>query len=143
MFWVLFCRITCKRALFFYHRFIFLLPCIDRWKVYIWLALRAQSRLREKLNVNVFKLAKHSTLVGLLRFSPSFLFVWAANNQANSAFKTTIIEDTHLTLIDIPFKVEANNSLIFLPLQTYEKKFAEFSFLFIFTIPCVEWCVIS
>ena len=41
------------------------------------------------------------------------------------------MEDTHLTLIGILSKVEANNSLIFLPLQTYEKKFAEFPFLFI------------
>ena len=47
----------------------------------------------------------------------------------------TIIEDTLLTLAGILFKVEANNSLIFLPLQTYEKKFAEFLFLFIFIIP--------
>ena len=46
----------------------------------------------------------------------------AASSQANLAFKMTIIEDTHLALIDIPSKVEANNSLIFLPLQTYERK---------------------
>ena len=39
------------------------------------------------------------------------------------AFRTTITEDTHLTLAVIPFKVEANNSLIFLLLQTYEEKF--------------------
>ena len=63
-----------------------------------------------------------------------FLFACAAINQANLALKTTIIEDTHLTLAGIPFKVEANNSLIFLPLQTYEKKFVEFPFLFIFII---------
>ena len=59
-----------------------------------------------------------------------FLFACAASNRANLAFKTTIIENTHLTLAGIPFKVEANNSLIFLLLQTYEKKFAEFPFLF-------------
>ena len=86
----------------------------------------------------MFQLAKHGTLVGLLRFSPSFLFACAASNRANLAFKTTIIEDTHLTLAGIPFKVEANNSLIFLLLQTYEKKFAEFPFLFIFIIPLVN-----
>ena len=83
----------------------------------------------------MFRLAKHGTLVGLLRFSPSFLSLCAASNRANLAFKTTIIEDTHLTLAGIPLKVEANYSLIFLPLQTYEKKFAEFPFLFIFIIP--------
>ena len=80
----------------------------------------------------VFQLAKNDTLVGLLRFSPSFLFACAASNRSNLAFKTTVIEDTHVTLMGIPFKVEANNSLIFLPLQTYEKKFAEFSFLLIY-----------
>ena len=84
------------------------------------------------------QLAKTGTLVGLLRFSPSFLFACAASNRANLAFKTTIIEDTYLTLVGIPFKVEANNSLIFLLLQTYEKKFAECPFLFIFIIPCLE-----
>ena len=78
----------------------------------------------------MFQLAKQGTLVGLLRFSPSSLTVGAASNQANLAFKTTIIEDTHLTLAGIPFKGEANISLIFLPLQTYEKRFAKFPFLF-------------
>ena len=73
--------------------------------------------------------SKNGTLVGLLRFSPSFLFACAAFNRINLAFKTTIIEDTHLTLAVVPFKVEANNSLIFLPLQTYEKKIANFPFL--------------
>ena len=46
----------------------------------------------------------------------------AANNRADLAFKTTIVEDTYLTLIGFLSKVEANNSLIFLPLQTNEKK---------------------
>ena len=50
------------------------------------------------------------------------------------AFRTTIIEDTHLTLAAIPFNVEANNSLIFLLLQTYEKNLAEFPFFFSFII---------
>ena len=46
------------------------------------------------------------------------------------AFRATIIEDTHLTLAAIPFNVEANNCLIFLLLQTYEKNIAEFPFQF-------------
>ena len=46
------------------------------------------------------------------------------------------MEDTRLTLLDILSKEEADNSLIFLPLQTYEKKYAEFPFLFISIIPC-------
>ena len=44
--------------------------------------------------------------------------------------RTTVVEDTHLTLTVILFKVRANNSLILFLLQTYAKKFAEFRFLF-------------
>ena len=56
-------------------------------------------------------------------------FACAATNRVNLAFRTTIIEDTHLTLEVIPFKVKANNSLILLSFQTYEKILAEFPFL--------------
>ena len=59
-----------------------------------------------------------------------FLFSCAATNQGNLMFKTTIIEDTHLTLEAILFKVEVNNSLVSLLLQTCEKNFAEFPFLY-------------
>ena len=83
----------------------------------------------------MFQLAKRGSVVGLLRFSPHFLFACAASNSANLAFKTTIINDTHLTLIGFLSEVEANNSLIFLPLQTYEKKIVEFPLLFISIIP--------
>ena len=86
----------------------------------------------------MFQLAKNGTVVRLLRFSPLPMFACAATYRASLAFLTTIIEDTHLTLICIPFKVEVNNSLLFLPLQTYEKKFAEFPFLFIYnSLVCV------
>ena len=61
----------------------------------------------------MFQLAKNGTLFGLVRFSLYFLFACAAINQANLAFKTTIIEDTHLTLAVIPFKIEANNLYFF------------------------------
>ena len=61
------------------------------------------------LNVYVFQLAKNGTLVGLLRFSPSFLFAYAAIKQGNLAFRMTIIKDTHITLAVIPFKVKAND----------------------------------
>ena len=77
----------------------------------------------------MFQLAKKGTLGGLFRFPLSLLFACAAIIRVNSAFRMTIIKDTHLTLAVIPFKVEANNYLICLPLQTYEKKFAEFPFL--------------
>ena len=55
------------------------------------------------------------------------MFARAASNMASLALRATIIEDTHLTLEGIPFKVEANSSLIFLPLQTYEKKICRVS----------------
>ena len=78
----------------------------------------------------MFQLAKSGTLVGLLRFSPPSLFACAASNQANLAFKTTIIEDTHITLAGISFKVEANNTVaitnirekncrVFVPVRIY------------------------
>ena len=78
----------------------------------------------------MFQLAKKWHSCRASSFLTVFLFACAAGNWDNLAFKTTIIEDTHLTLAAIPFNVEANNSLIFLPLQTYEKRFAEFPFLY-------------
>ena len=50
------------------------------------------------------------------------------NKPGNLAFRTTIVEDTHLTLAAIPFKVEAN-ALIF-RYYKHEKKFAEFPFFY-------------
>ena len=72
VFWVLCCWITCKWVLF---------PTIDLYfyqlaqivgKYIIDQFSRAQSRLRQKLNVYVFQLAKNGTLFGLFRFSLSF-----------------------------------------------------------------------
>ena len=101
---------------FSYHRFIFLLSC----EVYNRLVSACTVKTATEVKcLCEFKLAKNGTVVGLLRFSPSFLFVCAGINRINLAFRTTIIEDAHLTLAAIPFKVEANNYSIFLPLQTY------------------------
>ena len=58
-----------------------------------------------------------------MAFSLDFFVSHCVFCLVNLAFRTTIIEDTHLTLAVISFEAEANNSLIFLPLQTY--KFAE------------------
>ena len=79
---------------------------------------------------------RHSCQVSLVL--TAFLFKCAATKKVNLEFRANIIEDTHITLIGIPFKKEANNSLLFLSLQTYEKKFAEFPFLFISIIPCFD-----
>ena len=77
------------------------------------------------------------------------MFACAAINRVNLAFRTAIIEDTHLTLAVISFKVEANNPLMFLPLQTYEKKLAGFPFLLVYNslvevcseFPFNEWAI--
>ena len=106
-------------------RFIFLLACIDRWKVYNRLvsACTVKTAIEVKRQCVLTSKKRHSCRA-------SFSFACAASNRANLALKTTIIEDTHLTLAVTPFKVEANYSLFFLPLQTCVKKFAEFPFLF-------------
>ena len=82
----------------------------------------------------MFQLAKYGTVVGLLRFSPSFLFACATSNRANLAFKTTIVKDSSNTN---RYSIYGRGKQLFnfLPLQTYEKTFAEFPFLFIFIIP--------
>ena len=114
---------------FSYHRFIFLLACIVRWKVYN----RLVSSCTVKTAIEVKRLFVSTSKKLLSCQASSFLTVFlsacAASNRVNLVFRTTIIEDTHITLAAIPFKVEANSSLIFLPLQTYEKKFVEFPFL--------------
>ena len=114
---------------------MFLLAYIDRWKEYHRLVFSCTVKTAMKVKCLCVSSIKHGTVVGLLRFSRSFLFACAASHRANFAFKTTIIEDTHLTLIGIPFKLEANNSLIFCHYKHMTKKFAEFPFLFIFIIP--------
>ena len=58
-----------------------------------------------------------------MAFSSNFFVSHCLFCLVNFARRTTIIEDTHLTLAVIPFKAKANNSLIFSPVQTYENKF--------------------
>ena len=95
---------------FSYHRFIFLLTCIDHWKVYNRPVFAYTVKTAIKVNVYVFQLAKNCTFFEIFRFSLSFVFLCAAITRVNLAFRMTIIEDTHLTLAAIPFKVDANNS---------------------------------
>ena len=73
-----------------------------------------------------FTLEKASRVSGFL--PPSFVCV-RNNYSGNLAFRTKGIEDTNLTLAAILFQAEVNNPLIFVLLQTYEKKFAQFPFL--------------
>ena len=78
----------------------------------------------------LFNHAKKSLTSGFFVPRRLSLFACAAAKRADLAFTTTVVEDTHLTLTVFLFKVEANNSLIILLLQTYERKFAGFPFLF-------------
>ena len=67
-----------------------------------------------------------SALFGFFRLSLSFLFARATINQVNLAFRTTIREDTHLTLAVIPFKVEAKNPLTFCHYKLTRKNLLSF-----------------
>ena len=75
VFWVLWCGITCKRVLFPYHRFIVLLACIDRWKVYNWLVFACTVKTVIKVKRLCVLTSKNGTLVELLRFSVFFVRV--------------------------------------------------------------------
>ena len=91
---------------FSYHGFTFLFT--DRWKVYNRLVFACSVKAAIEVKCLCVSTSKK------LHSCRAFLFAWAAINRDNLAFRTTIIGDTHLTLAAIPFKVEANNSLIFL-----------------------------
>ena len=78
---------------------------------------------------------KSAAVPVFVRFLSAFSVCMRRKQSGHQALRTTKVKDTHLTLAVIPFKVDANNSLIFLPSQTYKTKFAEFPFLFIFIIP--------
>ena len=88
---------------FFYHRFIFLLACIDRWKVYNRLVSACTVKAAIEVQCLCASTSENGTFVELLCFSPSFSFTCAATNRGNLAFRTTIIENTHLTLAAIPY----------------------------------------
>ena len=120
---------------FSYNKFI--ISLLDRWKVYNRLVFACTVKTAIKIkrqcvlghrficNNSMVLISKTRRSCLVSSFLIVFLFACSTSNQANLAFKTTIIEDTHLTLAAFQYKVEANNSLIFLPLQT----FAEFLFL--------------
>ena len=88
---------------FSYHRYIILLACINGWKVYNRLISACTVKTVTEVKRLCVLTSEKPTLLGLLRSSSSFLFADAAIIRANLAFKTTIIEDIHLTLAVIPF----------------------------------------
>ena len=115
---------------FSYHRFMFLLACVDCWKIYNRLVSACTVKTAIEVQRLCVSTSKKFHFCRASSFLTDFLFLCSAANHVNLAFRTTIIEDTHLTLAVIPFKVEANNSLTFSPLQTYEKNIPKFPFLF-------------
>ena len=66
---------------FSYHRFIFLLACIDRWKVYNRLVSVCTVKTAIEVQCLCASTSKSGTFVRLLRF-PSFLFAYAVTDQA-------------------------------------------------------------
>ena len=80
---------------FSYHRFIFLLTCIDCWKVY--------DRLVSACTVNTAIEVQCLCVLTSKKWHScraiSFLTVFSIN-RVNLAFRTTKIEDMHLTLAE-------------------------------------------
>ena len=62
---------------------------------------------------------KSHHLLRVSSFTIGFFAHSRRNLSSSSTFRMTGVEDTHLALAVIPFDVGANNSLIFLLLQTY------------------------
>ena len=85
--------------------------------------------------MSVFHVGNRAAVPVFVRFPSAFSVCVRHNRSGYLTFRTTNIKDTKLTLVVIPFKVEANNSLNFLALQTYEEKVAEFPSLLRNTIP--------
>ena len=80
----------------------------------------------DKSLFSVFHFEKASLSLGFFRCLPFSFVCVRRNHSRNLAFKSTGAEDTYLTLAVISFQVGVNNSLNFLFLQTFEKRFAEF-----------------
>ena len=115
VFWVPCCGITCKWALF-PNRCIFDIGLHKSLENIIDPLVRAKSRLQSKINVYEFQQAKSSLLLGFFVSHRLFYVSVRRDKSGSLAFRMTIIEDTHLPLAVIPFKVETSNSLIFSPL---------------------------
>ena len=121
---------------FSYHR----LACIDRWKVYnrLVFACTVNTAIEVKCLCVFTSKTRHSYRAS--SFLTVFLFACAASNWVNLAFKTTIIEDTHLTLAVILFEVEANNSLIFCYYKLTRKNVPSFRFCSVYnSLACTKW----
>ena len=78
------------------------------------------------------------TVFGFIRFlSPSFVCV-IHNKSGNLAFRTTCVDDTHITLAVIPSQVEVSNSLSFFAITNIQKKICRVSIPVETIIPCLD-----
>ena len=107
---------------FSYRRFTFLFAYIDRWKVYNRLVSACSVKTAIEVKCWCVLTSQTTTLLSGFFVPHSFLLACAAINRVNLAFRTTIIEDTHLTLAVIPFKVEANNFFNFFAVTSIQEK---------------------
>ena len=73
-----------------------------------------------------FNHAKTSLIPSFLGPRRPFVSV-RSNRSSNLAFRTTVVEDTHLTRAVIPFKVGANNSLIKIAITNIREKICRVS----------------
>ena len=78
-----FLRDNLEMGSFSYHRFIFLLACIDRWRTCNRLVSAWTVKTAIEAQCLCALTSKNGTFVGLLRFSSPFLIVYAVTNQAN------------------------------------------------------------
>ena len=142
---MIFCGITCKWVLFptidlisiSLHRLLESIHTIDSFPRAVKTAIEVQclcASTNDSLGRVIASTSKNRHLSGF--FGPTVVFVCARRNQLdNLAFRSTIIEDTHLTLAAIPCGVEGNYSLI---LNIQEKNLPNFlSFIVYNSLVCV------
>ena len=89
---------------FSYHRFTFLLAFIDGWKVYRLVFACTVMTAIEVECLCVLTSKKRHSLRSFSFLTVFFLFACAAINPVNLAFRTTIIEDTHNSLISLTLR---------------------------------------
>ena len=96
----------------FFHRCILLLAGIDRRNIYNRLGIACTVNTTTGVRCLCFTSEKASLSSNFFGFH-CFILSARHNQSANLAFRTTGIEDTHLTPVAILFQVEGNNSLNF------------------------------
>ena len=121
VFWVLYRGITCKWVFFPTLDLYFcqLAQIVGKYIIDSLFACTVKTAIKVKCLCVPTSKKRHS--LRTLCFSLCFLFVCTIN-RVNLVLRTSIIEDTHLTLGIILFKVERNNSLIFFCYYKHTRK---------------------